>query len=139
MEAGFSRLGNPSNGQRIYPQCSSNLAINDDLENALSNFGSANKHLAALTTSGNANDWHVAGIGVNDPSSVTYKIINDGINNKTYFQFKSGNVSYNCEFEDSFDSNADIYFYIQNDCRDYERSWFRTFDIQTRYNMFILI
>ena len=135
MDAGFNRFGDPNPGQWIYPQCAFNLAINNDLEHVFENIGTEpNEHLQALVASGNLSEWHAAGTGIGDSSSVTYKITNDGINNRTYFRFNSGDVGYNCEFEDSFDTDADIYFYIQNDCsgNEAERSWFHSFDIQAR-------
>ena len=40
------------------------------------------------------------------------------INDKVYFECNSGNVNYQCTYNDSFDLYHDIYFYIQNDCND---------------------
>ena len=131
-------------GQFIYPICSSNLARNGDLENAFSSINSNanswtgnfnNEYLTALTTSNKTdlNDWYrISNETGTDQSSFIYKITNDGINNKTYFEFASGNLNYKCDYNESFDFDSNIYFYLQNDCRrsiENERSWIPNINI----------
>ena len=128
-------------GQHIYPVCSTNLARNDNLENVFSNInsninawsGSNHEIPMDLTTSGQLTDWYrVSNKTATDQSSFTYTVTNDGINNKSYFEFTSGNVNYKCDYNESFDFDSDIHFYLQNDCRlpgDNEKSWIHSINI----------
>ena len=130
-------------GQFIYPVCSTKLARNDNLENVFSNINSnvnswsgwQHEYPISLTTSGNLNDWYrISTETETDESSFTYKVTNDGINNQSHFEFTSGNVNYRCDYNDSFNFDSDIYFYLQNDCRfgNNERSWIRSINITSR-------
>ena len=131
-------------GQYIYPKCSSNLATNNDLEHVFSNIDNVTTitrlllYEHALIASGNVTDLYKVSNSKNtNGSSVRYKIRNDGINDKVYFEFNSGGVNYQCMYNDSFDADHDLYFYIQNDCDSQrEESWVHSFDIITRYIFF---
>ena len=139
---GFFSIENGSNGQYIFPVRSSNLARNNDLEHVFSNVNSDvntwrtqgnNDYSKSLTTSGILHDWtRISSHTGTDRSSFIYKVTNDGINNKTYFEFTSGNVNYKCDYNESFDTDSDIYFYIQNDCKNSnhnEKSWITSINI----------
>ena len=126
-------------GQYIYPQCSFNLAKNNDLETAFSNINQVKDlYEEALTTSGDISDlYKVSNNTKTEGSSLTYKIRNDARDDKVYFEFNSGTVNYQCIYNDSFDLYSDLYFYIQNDCDGaMQELWIQSFDIVTRYICF---
>ena len=124
-------------GQYIYPQCLLNLAKNSDLETVFSGLSGrySYEYERGLITTGTISDLYQVSNNTNtDGSSLTYKIINDAINDQVYFEFNSGTVNYQCIYNDSFDLYSDLYFYIQNDCDGVmEELWIHSFDITTRY------